>query len=224
MSGINGEYAQRTDRTNIIGDGRAWHEPDPGRFREKPPPAYEGDEPFVYVCYSHDDARTVMSEIAWLTQKGVHIWYDEGIPAGSRWSDELAARIRRSSAFLYFISDRSTVSNHCINEVNFVSDLDKPTIAVYLQETALPPAVQLILSTTHALNRYSLDPDTYRAQLIKVLDERNDPEPRSKRFPMRSLSPRQRERVTWSLALLVLISAIVYLSRIIPDAPERPVQ
>lgn len=169
MSGINGEYAQRTDRTNIVGDGRALHEPDPGRFREKPPPAYDGNEPFVYVCYAHDDARSVMNEIAWLTQKGVHIWYDEGIPAGSRWSDELAARIRRSSVFLYFISDRSVRSNHCINEVNFVSDLDKPAIAVYLEETALPDGLKLMLGATQTIRRYDTTAGEYRLAIETVL-------------------------------------------------------
>jgi hypothetical protein len=169
MSGINGEYAQQTDRTNIIGDGRTWHEPDPGRFGEKPPPAYEGDEPFVYVCYSHDDARSVMSEIAWLSQKGVHIWYDGGIPAGSRWSDELASRIRGSSAFLYFISDRSVSSNHCVNEVNFVADLNKPTIAVYLQETELPDGLKLMLGATQTIRRYDTTAAAYRRQIETVL-------------------------------------------------------
>jgi len=169
MSGINGEYAERTDRTNIIGDGRPWHEPDPGQVREKPPPAYEGDEPYVYVCYSHDDARSVISEIAWLSQKGIHIWYDEGIPAGSRWSDELAARIRGSAAFLYFVSESAVRSNHCINEVNFVADLDVPTLSVYLQETRLPDGLKLMLGSTQTIRRYDATAAAYRRQLEATL-------------------------------------------------------
>jgi len=26
----------------------------------------------------------------WLTRRGTNVWYDEGIPAGTRWSDALA--------------------------------------------------------------------------------------------------------------------------------------
>ncbi len=169
MSGINGEYAQRTDRTNIIGDGRSWHEPDSREVTVSAPPAYEGTEPFVYVCYSHDDARSVMSEIAWLTQKGVHIWYDGGIPAGSIWSDELAARIRESAAFLYFVSENSVVSKHCINEVNFVSDLDKPTVAVYLRDTTLPDGLKLMLGATQTIRRHNSTAAAYRQEIEAVL-------------------------------------------------------
>ena len=33
---------------------------------EKPFPAYTGDEPYVFVCYAHEDSGTVYPEMAWL--------------------------------------------------------------------------------------------------------------------------------------------------------------
>ncbi len=49
---------------------------------ERPFPAYEGSEPYIFVSYSHEDAAAVYPEIEWLRQQGVNIWYDEGISPG----------------------------------------------------------------------------------------------------------------------------------------------
>lgn len=50
---------------------------------ERPFKAYQGDEPYIFVCYAHDDAARVYPEIARLREVGFHIWYDEGISPGS---------------------------------------------------------------------------------------------------------------------------------------------
>jgi hypothetical protein len=52
---------------------------------EKPFAAYKGDEPYVFVCYAHEDADIIYPEIEALHDKGVNIWYDEGISAGRVW-------------------------------------------------------------------------------------------------------------------------------------------
>ncbi|MDH3641652.1 MAG: toll/interleukin-1 receptor domain-containing protein [Gammaproteobacteria bacterium] len=169
MAGINGDYAARTDRNNIIGNGREWQEPRQPVVRDGPVPAYHGSDPYVYVCYSHDDADNVLEEIRWLSQRGIKVWYDQGIPAGSRWSEELAARIRRSSVFLYFVSENSTTSNHCINEVNFVTDLDTPVLSVHIRKTELPDGLRLMLGATQTIRQYDASSSAYRRQLETVL-------------------------------------------------------
>ncbi len=49
---------------------------------DKPFPSYDGDEPYVFVCYAHEDSDIVYPEIAWLREQGTNLWYDEGIAAG----------------------------------------------------------------------------------------------------------------------------------------------
>jgi hypothetical protein len=169
MAAINGDYAAATDRSNIIGNDLPWREPDTTRPSGISVPAYQGKDPYVYVCYSHGDARLVLNEIAWLTQRGINVWYDEGIPAGSRWSDELAARIREAAVFLYFVSENSVISNHCINEVNFVSDLDKPMLVVNLHETMLPDGMKLMIGAKQTIRRDGTSPGIYRRQLETAL-------------------------------------------------------
>ena len=169
VSALNAAYADRTDRANVIGNGRTWRDPEPGRAHHDRPAAYVGNGPYVHVCYAHDDSATVLGDIAWLARQGINVWYDEGIPAGSRWSDELAARRRQASLFLFFVSPNSVHSNHCVNEVNFVSDLDKPFVAVQIQDTILPDGMKLMIGAKQTIRAFGSAATTYRTPMRNVL-------------------------------------------------------
>ena len=43
---------------------------------QQPPPPYEGDEPYVFVCYAHEDSAVVYPELNWLSTEGFRYWYD----------------------------------------------------------------------------------------------------------------------------------------------------
>jgi|TARA_B100000315_G_scaffold89674_1_gene82458 hypothetical protein len=50
---------------------------------ERQLPAYEGDEAYVFVSYSHADVDLVGADIRWLQEQGFNIWWDEGaLPEG----------------------------------------------------------------------------------------------------------------------------------------------
>ncbi|MDO5859411.1 hypothetical protein, partial [Methanobrevibacter sp.] len=48
-------------------------------INDAPFPAYEGDEPYIFISYSHDDSDLVFPEIERFHNDGYNIWYDEGI-------------------------------------------------------------------------------------------------------------------------------------------------
>ena len=52
---------------------------------ERPFPAYQGDAPYIFVSYAHDDAALVYPEITRLKEQGFNVWYDEGISPGATW-------------------------------------------------------------------------------------------------------------------------------------------
>ncbi len=97
---------------------------------DKPFPAYRGDEPYVFVCYAHEDEDEVYPEIGWLHEQGINLWYDEGISAGKVWRAEIAEAIQGASKFLYYISGPSLASDHCSREINFALDLRKDVLPV----------------------------------------------------------------------------------------------
>ena len=41
---------------------------------DKPFPAYKGDDPYVFVCYAHDDEDVVYPEMAWLHEQGINLY------------------------------------------------------------------------------------------------------------------------------------------------------
>ena len=134
---------------------------------DKPFAAYTGDQPYVFVCYAHDDSDVVFPEIQWLKDQGFNIWYDEGISPGSEWRDELADSISNASLFLYFVSPRSISSPHCKREINFALENNLPLSVVYLEETELPSGLSLSLSSIQAIMRPELSDLDYRIRLLK---------------------------------------------------------
>jgi hypothetical protein len=92
---------------------------------EAPFPAYRGEEPYVFVCYSHEDSGLVYPDLVNLRDSGVNLYYDEGISPGHEWTEELARAIDGSSQPVYFISSTSVASPHCRNEIQYALHQDK---------------------------------------------------------------------------------------------------
>jgi tetratricopeptide (TPR) repeat protein len=105
------------------------------------------------VCCAHPDAETVYADLAALDQHGIKIWYDEDIPAGSSWRGEIAAAIKGAEKLLYFISDSSLHSKHCLREVDYALTHDIEIIPVYLEDVSLPGELDLVLNRVHGLFR-----------------------------------------------------------------------
>jgi len=57
-----------------------------GECVDRPFPAYKGEEPYIFVCYAHEDSDVVYPELQRLHDGGVNIWYDEGIAPGHEWT------------------------------------------------------------------------------------------------------------------------------------------
>ena len=136
---------------------------------KRPFQAYDGDAPYVFVCYSHADRALVYAEIQALNDAGFNIWYDEGISPGSEWSEVLARSIDRCSTFLYFVSPRSIHSEHCRRELNYALDQRRPILAVHLEHTDLPPGLKLTLSNRQAVLKYEEPQAVYETKLKHAL-------------------------------------------------------
>ena len=132
---------------------------------ERPFPAYRGNESYVFVSYAHEDASSVYPELTWLNDCGFNVWYDEGIEAGTEWSEELANRIADARLFLYFVTPDSAESQNCRNEVNFALTNEIPTLAVHLKKTDLPRGLSLSLSARQAILKHAMPDQEYREKL-----------------------------------------------------------
>ena len=136
---------------------------------EKPQPAYEGADPYVFVSYSHEDEDLVFPEIRWLQNQGFNVWYDEGISGASRWRDAIAGRLGTCHLLLFFVSPNSVESQVCREELEFVLDLGLPVLSVHLESTALPDGIKLAIANRQALFRHELESQDYERKLITAI-------------------------------------------------------
>ena len=121
---------------------------------ERPFRAYKGDDPYVFVCYAHDDAALVYPELVRLKEDGFNIWYDEGISPGQTWRDEVALALTQCKVFLYFVTPRSVASSNCLKEVNFCLSRERKILSVHLETNAnLRPDSNSGLSDRQAIMR-----------------------------------------------------------------------
>jgi hypothetical protein len=121
---------------------------------DRPFPAYKGDEPYIFVSYSHSNESAVFPELVWLKEGGFNVWYDEGIEGGTEWREELGQAILRAELFLYFVTPDSVQSENCRKELNLAIDEHIPTLAVHIKQTELPAGLKLTLSDRQAIQKY----------------------------------------------------------------------
>ncbi len=99
---------------------------------------YEGKKPYVFISYSHQDSDRVLNVISPMHNQYYRVWYDEGVPAGCDWPDNIARHMRDSSAVLFFVSVSSLASINCLNEITAAKQQKKPILSVRLDDTVLP--------------------------------------------------------------------------------------
>ncbi len=111
--------------------------------------AYTGSEPYLFVSYSHRDCATVYHVLDILYDHKYRLWYDESCETGNDFRDELRRRIENSSAVLLFVSKQSMASPFCGMEIIVARENGKKLYPIYLDDTAVPPAFEMLLANTH---------------------------------------------------------------------------
>jgi len=142
---------------------------DPKKF-QMPFKAYEGDEPFIFVSYSHTDKLQVYPIIDYLNKIGVNIWYDEGIPISENWKKSIVQNLERCQIFLVFITPHIIDSEMVRKEISFALKKKKKFTAVYLKETKLPSELEFEIADIQALMKYRLTETEFYYKL-KVMFE-----------------------------------------------------
>lgn len=141
----------------------------PGVNISLPCAAYTGDQPFAFISYAHLDAEAVYPEIQRLDLMGYRIWYDEGIDPGNEWPEEVASALKRCTQFIVFVTQRAIASRNVRNEINYALKLNKPFFAIHLDETDLPPGMDLQMSSIQAIFKWRMSEQTFIRNLERAL-------------------------------------------------------
>lgn len=125
--------------------------------------AYTGNEPYLFVSYSHKDTAAVYPILDALYDRKYRIWYDESCENGNDFRDELRHRIEKAEAVLLFVSKSSMTSPFCGMEIIVARENNKRLYPIYLDDVDVPPAFAILLSNTHHNMADNMD------KLIKAL-------------------------------------------------------
>lgn len=125
--------------------------------------AYTGNEPYLFVSYSHKDTAAVYPILDALYDRKYRIWHDESCENGNDFRDELRHRIEKAEAVLLFVSKSSMTSPFCGMEIIVARENNKRLYPIYLDDVDVPPAFAILLSNTHHSMADNMD------KLIKAL-------------------------------------------------------
>ena len=133
--------------------------------------SYDGEEPYIFVSYSHRDVKLVREVLACLDREKFRFWYDDTMEIGEDFRIELQTKIEKCSAFLLFISEASMQSKYCGMEIIQAYKHSKRIFPVYLDDSVeIPGALKMVLENLQHVKGSTIGKDTkYIDKLIASL-------------------------------------------------------
>lgn len=88
------------------------------------PEAKIGDAPFLFISYSHRDAKLVLTDIVELKKHGVRLWYDRSIIYGEEWDRKALGVLLKPNCcgVLAYLSKNSAASSSVCLELKTASE------------------------------------------------------------------------------------------------------
>jgi len=126
---------------------------------------YRGDDPYVFVSYSHKDQDRVFEIINDLMLCACNLWYDIGIHSGNDWNNEIAERLYNAECVLFMVTSNSVQSEYVKDELNFAKSKNKKIYPVFLEDIDLPLSMELFLGRTQAISCSDSDVNDNRFKL-----------------------------------------------------------
>jgi Tol biopolymer transport system component len=98
----------------------------------------------IFVSYAHKD-RPVVSEIAASLERVYDdVWFDEEIPGGVHWAEEIHQKISECDVFIFMLSEDALVSEYCKKEFDEAISLKKEVLPVRISPVEPPPFLTAI--------------------------------------------------------------------------------
>jgi TPR repeat protein len=91
---------------------------------------YNGNEPYVFVSYSHEDSELVRPIIQGLQDRGFRVWYDEGIEVSVEWAKYVAEQLEQCCCMLAYVTKNFDDSPNCWQELTFAMEEKKQIVAI----------------------------------------------------------------------------------------------
>lgn len=145
--------------------------PFPDKYTKMELNSYEGEEPYIFISYSHRDTDVVYPVLRLINREKYRFWFDDTMEIGEDFREELRVRIEKCSAFILFVSDASMNSKYCCMEVIHAFKYNKKIYPIYLNDNVkIPTALTMVLENLqHVKGITNHDTDKYVNKLIAGL-------------------------------------------------------
>jgi hypothetical protein len=100
---------------------------------------FDESKPYVFISYAHKDSALIMPALRAMQESGYRIWFDQGIEAGTEWSNNIAAHLRDCDVFVAFISKNSAASENCLDEIAYAKSHQKKSLLIFLESDVVLP-------------------------------------------------------------------------------------
>ncbi len=172
---------------------------------------YEGRRRYVFISYSHSNSDTVLKTITKLNNKELRLWYDEGIPAGSDWSQNIRQHMKQCAAVLFFLSETALDSPNCYLEIEAAINQEKPILVIRLDNSKPDEKWKKLLAAAEEISM--LDAERTSAQILDwpVL---------SKKYYKHWTDIFRSEWLGFGLAMAFLAASVIGLVSLMKHEPE----
>ena len=139
------------------------------QFEDRSLAPYQGNEPYLFLSYSHRNADSAAEAIRYLKSAGFRVWYDEGVIPATEWDENIAQAIENCDYLIALISEAYLSSSNCLDELNYARDRNIPLLLIYLEDVALPSGLAMRLGRLLAIHRYRYDnPAAFYSKVVRA--------------------------------------------------------
>lgn len=126
---------------------------------------YEGNEPYIFISYSHKDQKALASVKSVLIENNIRFWYDDGLHSGNDWNMVIAKHLNNATACLLLLSSNSAESEYVKNELIFAENHKIPIHPLLVQSFVFPLDIEMILGRKQIIEMT----EDYSRELLKGL-------------------------------------------------------
>lgn len=153
---------------------------------------YEGNEPYIFFSYCHEDGGQVYPVIEQMASDGYRIWYDDGLHPGDEWPERIAWMLKGCAICVAALSQKFSESHNCKNELTFAINNQKGLLVIKLEDFPMSMGMRLQLANTQYIEKYRYDSESgffeklYSAQLTMMKACKGQPKPPVQEKPVLS--------------------------------------
>lgn len=133
-------------------------------------PPYEGDEPYLYLCFDEADAGRVRPLLAALYKRGCRVWYSMGKAADAKRIERRSARIRHASLLLLYLTPDAANDEAMKSMLGYYQEFGGPVISVEAAPSSELGGLSYVLAErAQRVRAYDLpDTETLLAAILRT--------------------------------------------------------